>query len=615
MSAVKQIEEYTQKLIENQIVECEWNDKMVLTKEKEEFEEVVLNRSKEIRRLYQENMEMIDALNQHLEHLTAETANALYETARALHLNGRVDPALICKIADPVIVFFKENHLEEDKLIILSTIRFADAQDYYNRMITYFQMEENLDHARWIIGHRDRYLEFEDIRVRRNIINAYTGMIAAYTNASDYKYVPRLLEIFEEAKAFCANQEIEMLEGDDPNFMAMIETLNFWLPWEAAMTYYEDKEFHEKMMRSCEEYRHTHFHEEVWNEKFLSDMLDFHKKFYEKEIPDSEALNGLLSLLVLLPKTDWEKDQVLSQYVIQSFGMIYLHIMRLAQTSSLDMEAREQYVRQLNEYLDSLLVGIPYQYNNSYINALFLGFFTEAIPNIQDPALMETLIDKLMLHRQASTFFHSQMVGDIAALIAEEIIAKEPALFTALPEYPSVKDVADKKEELLESIRRAAKMHDLGKCAIASVIMQQSRKIYDEEFECIKVHPATGALYLKGLKGYEMYYDIAYGHHRTYDGKRGYPVEFDNTASKYRFMIDLISISDSADAATDITGRNYTAGKDFKTLLLELEEGAGTRYNPDIVRVIANAPELIVKLTALTGEERISHLYEVYRAQ
>ncbi len=40
------------------------------------------------------------------------------------------------------------------------------------------------------------------------------------------------------------------------------------------------------------------------------------------------------------------------------------------------------------------------------------------------------------------------------------------------------------------------------------------------------------------------------------------------------------------DAATDILGRNYAKGKEFDRLFAELKEGAGTRYNPYIVRLI-----------------------------
>ncbi|MGN0311251.1 MAG: hypothetical protein ACI4CC_00630, partial [Lachnospiraceae bacterium] len=99
----------------------------------------------------------------------------------------------------------------------------------------------------------------------------------------------------------------------------------------------------------------------------------------------------------------------------------------------------------------------------------------------------------------------------------------------------------------------------------------------------------------------------------TYDGKSGYPMSFDNTKSPKRFLIDLITIADCTDAATDILGRNYVAGKDFQTLLEELKAQSGTRYNPDIVDAIAGSNRLQESLSNLTSSGRYSIYYEAYR--
>lgn len=56
----------------------------------------------------------------------------------------------------------------------------------------------------------------------------------------------------------------------------------------------------------------------------------------------------------------------------------------------------------------------------------------------------------------------------------------------------------------------------------------------------------------------------------------GYPADFDNTASKDRFLIELIHISDCLDAATDFVGRSYKNGKKFSQCMEELSQGKGT---------------------------------------
>ena len=118
---------------------------------------------------------------------------------------------------------------------------------------------------------------------------------------------------------------------------------------------------------------------------------------------------------------------------------------------------------------------------------------------------------------------------------------------------------------------------------------------------------------MQNLKAFEPYYDIMLGHHKTYDGKGGYPVQFDNTASPYRIIIDWITIADCTDAATDILGRNYARGKGFYDLLGELSEAKGTRYNPDIVELLEKSEELCEKLDYLTSDGRGKIYYSAYR--
>ena len=122
-----------------------------------------------------------------------------------------------------------------------------------------------------------------------------------------------------------------------------------------------------------------------------------------------------------------------------------------------------------------------------------------------------------------------------------------------------------------------------------------------------------GAGYLEKYAEYEAILHIIRGHHRSFDGTMGYPENFDNAASPYRLYIDIISISDAVDAATDILGRNYAKGKDYIHLLQELKDGAGTRYNPAIVDVMAASGRLTEELSQLTGKDRMKHCYEIYR--
>ena len=77
-------------------------------------------------------------------------------------------------------------------------------------------------------------------------------------------------------------------------------------------------------------------------------------------------------------------------------------------------------------------------------------------------------------------------------------------------------------------------------------------------------------------------------------------------------IIDLITICDSIDAATDILGRNYTKGKDFDKILSELKEQSGIRYAKEFVDILSASEELKTEMSRLTGEQRAAVYHDLY---
>lgn len=97
---------------------------------------------------------------------------------------------------------------------------------------------------------------------------------------------------------------------------------------------------------------------------------------------------------------------------------------------------------------------------------------------------------------------------------------------------------------------------------------------------------------------------MAVGHHKTYDGQYGYPMEFDNVHAPDKILIDIVSICDSLDAATDYLGRSYAKNKSFGQVLQELQRGSGCRYSKEIVEVIAKSEPLQKELEKLLLYDR-----------
>lgn len=222
-------------------------------------------------------------------------------------------------------------------------------------------------------------------------------------------------------------------------------------------------------------------------------------------------------------------------------------------------------------------------------------------------------IFRLVVARHCTAFLHSLMVSAFAEAILSAIIDKEPTLMVGYHGVTSPEDVQAHRAEILQFAHDAALLHDVGKNSMLEIIETQHRPLTDEEFGIIRSHPNRGGQYLSIDEDLARYVDIARGHHKFYNGKGGYPNDFDNTASPERFMIDIITVCDCLDAATDQYGRNYHQAKTTDEVLAEFKRDAGVRYNPDIVRFILQDSALRDTLREISGSRRLTIYYDTYK--
>lgn len=225
-----------------------------------------------------------------------------------------------------------------------------------------------------------------------------------------------------------------------------------------------------------------------------------------------------------------------------------------------------------------------------------------------EEALLKAVLH-LTVFRQIQTGIHSLMVGKAASCITYHMIQERPELLIGQLDCHSVEEVKAKEKEFLKYIYLASLVHDVGKVCCTNVINMQYRRLSNIEFKTIQFHPVSSGQILKQIPQLSCFHDIAVGHHKSYDGTYGYPKEFDNCASSQRVFIDLMSICDSLDAATDTYGRNYAKPKSFETVFEEFQRDKGTRYSDAIIDMIAENKIIQQELKELmeTGRE------EVYR--
>ena len=228
------------------------------------------------------------------------------------------------------------------------------------------------------------------------------------------------------------------------------------------------------------------------------------------------------------------------------------------------------------------------------------------------PAERVHFLNTLNVATQVTTYAHSVHVSIIAEQLMKGILAYQPELLIGALGDLQVTEVLKNKQKYLDFIHDAGMYHDIGKNTIASVVNNDYRPLTDLEFSIIKKHPEMGLEYLKLSPDLAKFHDTTLGHHKWYNGKGGYPASFDNTKSPKRILIDIVTLSDCLQAATERIGRNYKGDKNFDTVMAEFRRDAGVRYNPDLVNLIDEHPDLAQKLSDLIDDGWVEIYYNIY---
>ena len=168
-------------------------------------------------------------------------------------------------------------------------------------------------------------------------------------------------------------------------------------------------------------------------------------------------------------------------------------------------------------------------------------------------------ISKLVEMRDPYTAGHQRRVAYLASAIAREMGI-------------SIKGI--------EIINTAAILHDLGKIEIPSELLNKPGKISDLEFSIIKRHSLVAYEVLKNIEFEGPVPEIILQHHERLDGS-GYPEGLKD--GEIFLEARIIAVADVVEAM--MSHRPYRPALGLDVALEEIERGAGTLYDPDVVKV------------------------------
>ncbi|MGH2969680.1 MAG: HD-GYP domain-containing protein [Solirubrobacteraceae bacterium] len=133
----------------------------------------------------------------------------------------------------------------------------------------------------------------------------------------------------------------------------------------------------------------------------------------------------------------------------------------------------------------------------------------------------------------------------------------------------------DEREQ--EIIHTAALLHDIGKFIFPDSILFAERKLTDEEWKIVKLHPDQGAKLVRRIEGYGPVADIIYCHHERFDGSGYYNVPVEKIPLGSR----IIAAADTYDVMT--SRDSYRRPVSSEAALAELQRVAGSQLDPVVV--------------------------------
>ena len=168
-------------------------------------------------------------------------------------------------------------------------------------------------------------------------------------------------------------------------------------------------------------------------------------------------------------------------------------------------------------------------------------------------------LSSIIEHKDPYTANHQRRVAELSKRIAQEM---------------------GFSKEKINAIYIGALLHDIGKIAIPTEILNKPGKLTPIEFEIVKTHPFKGYDILKNIDFPPEVLDIVYHHHERLDGT-GYPDGLKN--GDISLEVGIISVSDVVDAMS--SHRPYRPPLGIDTALSEIEKWKGIKYYEEVVDI------------------------------
>ncbi len=590
----------------------EWNARLFEEQEPAEWIRMLSKRSRDVRRIFNENVAALDNFRallpreDEVKNLSKADADILCNVVQELYTKGFHDFYILTELSKTILPIY-ENSDDYGRTVFLSHV-IGYEYAYFYRYDPDKDLSDSTLYFRKAVSYAPRYSEIESTFYKSFILKDYANLLFA-TKRSFCGFPEDPTALCEEALSFfvspAVSADTELLPLRDDLLNTFKTSLMSYYVFKHRLTD-EDLATIERLMINAGEFSHS-------SDEIADAISDEYRSFLRGNISLEETVKELVDKLVSArPHPDCSKKDPDDLTALSSYFENVTEILNLIGLSDISPEAKADLSAMLKYSMRAFLKEIPYNYYPETVNPLisqmyklFKQYFVTEEESVTD-------IIEYVIKRQPLTYIHSVMVSKIAAILTRAALREMPDNFKNIPVFSEYETKGSFDDKVVDYMQTAALLHDIGKCQMTEIINRQGRKLSSDEFAILKRHPELGKEMIDHPKDLHKYMPLIEGHHKFHDGSAGYPDDFDIVNCPSRFLIDILSIADSIDAATDSLSKNYSEGKDFASLLKELSEAKGTRYNADIVRMIETGEELKNELICVTSSGRFDTYYKAY---
>ena len=614
------------------------NEAVLDAEDQEVWMENLRAKSRGLRQIYVENEALLNLyLRPFLEQesrLTKELAAELLKGLVDLGEQGVCD-RLVCIRTGKLLRRFFEKENDRDSLLITVHVlgnfysQFSMQKDYEDAAACFDVERKQLAH----------YAEIEDWNVRRRVLFAFYNYAVILVNGrqcyekeqeTSYRHQYDIIRAADEAIAAYDNPVVRSMDGDKYDLDGLKEELLYDVfgNWICGCDQRNDM-IPEMLERCCRLL--DGLYQDALKESLQAhpgkgeDSLEvacgiqdeiycnyWKAKVYLEKIGLEEYLHKMMEYFEAT-RNDFGEE---TTAIVDSRGyqINMYHLVNLAGTPGLaeHTELLEKIGQFILPRFTEFVEKLPRNDRATFVNGTVRNALMELFRTLGTKHVDAYYFLNMLMNRDEISLMHSILVERLALVLLRHVMDEKPELLVGIRNTANVVEVLEKRGEFEKFVSDTALFYDIGKLNYLELILLQNRRLEPEEMELLREHSREGYEMLKKLNFDPELCDVALGHHKSYDGKHGYPANFDHTASSARFMIDLFRICDRMEAATDEIGRVYRQNRGIEVFWEELKLGAGYLYQPQLVEMILNDDGLRGELSYLCSGGRMAVYYSAY---